>query len=183
MESHAGTPAWGGNKGGGKKEGWRAEEGSFPSAGCGVEGGRDEFSGRPQFGHIALRHAADVAVLENATTCPFHQFADGLLLGCGNASCCCQDLVAKLIESQTCSRPVTIVVGRRRAGPVGGWLARSVPAMLRVSFLSSRATPTPPAQQNGHPRQVLQLLSGDQRGGTPSFEDGSPSSVTATWPV
>jgi hypothetical protein len=47
MQSHAGTPAWGGNWGGRKKERWRAEEGSIPSAGYGVEGGRYEFSGRP----------------------------------------------------------------------------------------------------------------------------------------
>jgi hypothetical protein len=46
MQSYAGTPAGRGSWGRDKKDSWRAEEGSFPSAGCGVEGGRNEFSGR-----------------------------------------------------------------------------------------------------------------------------------------
>ena len=41
--------------------------------------------------------------LNDATTCPFHHFADGLLLGRGNAPCRRQELVAKLVESRTSS--------------------------------------------------------------------------------
>ena len=102
MQSHAGTPTWGGNWGGGKKEGWRAEEGSFPSAGCAVEGGRHEFSGRPQLGGIGFRHTADVTVLEGTATCPFNYFADRLLLGRGYAPGRRQELIAELIESGSC---------------------------------------------------------------------------------
>ena len=157
---------------------------------CQVAGRNDQVRGRSQLRGISLRHAANIAVFEGTAACPLNHFTDGLLPGRGHEPCRCQELVAKLVESRTSRRPVTVVVGRRRGGPVGGWLARSVPAMLRVSFLSCRATPTPPAQQNGHPRQVLQLLSGDQRGGTPSFEDGwpdeppwtgQPSIIYAAW--
>ena len=35
-----------------------------------------------------------------ATTCPFDNFADGLLLGRGNAACRCQEIVARLAESR-----------------------------------------------------------------------------------
>ena len=101
MQSRAGTPAWGGNWGGGKKEGWRAEEGSFPSAGCGVESSRDEFCGRPQLRDIRFGHAADVAVLEGTAACPFDHFGDGLLLACGNAPCRSQELVTQLVERGT----------------------------------------------------------------------------------
>ena len=101
MQSRAGTPAWGGNSGGGKKEGWRAEEGSFPSAGYGVEGRRDEFCGRPQFRDIRFGHTADIAVLECAAARPFDHFGDGLLLGCGNTACHCQELIAELVERGT----------------------------------------------------------------------------------
>ena len=102
MQSRAGTPAWGGNWGGGKKEGWRAEEGSFPSAGCGVEGRRDEFCGGPQLRDIRFGHAADVTVLKCAAARPFDHFGDGLLLSCGNAPCRSQELVTQLVERRNC---------------------------------------------------------------------------------
>ena len=102
MQSHAGTPTWGGNWGGDKKDGWRAEEGSFPSVGCGMEGGRDEFSGSAQLGGVGFRHTADVTILEGTATCPFDHFSDGLLLGCGHTACHCQELVAELVEPGSC---------------------------------------------------------------------------------
>ena len=39
--------------------------------------------------------------LNTASTCPFHHFTDGLLLGRGNASCRCQELIAKLVKART----------------------------------------------------------------------------------
>ena len=102
MQSRAGTPAWGGNWGGGKKEGWRAEEGSFPSVGCAVEGGRDDFGGRTQLWDIRFGHTADVTVLKCAAARPFDHFGDGLLFGCGHTTCHCQELIAELVESGCC---------------------------------------------------------------------------------
>jgi len=102
MQSHAGTPARGGNWCGGKKEGWRAEEGSFPSEGCAVECGHDEFSGRPQLRDILFGHTTDVTILKCAGACPFDHFSDGLLLSCGHTACHCQELIAELVESGSC---------------------------------------------------------------------------------
>ena len=97
------------------------------SASCAGDGRRHEFSGRSQLRGIGLRHAADIAVLEGAATCPFHHFADALLLGRGNAPCGRKELVPELIEPGTCDRSVTIVVTGCWGGPLGGRLSRSVP--------------------------------------------------------
>jgi hypothetical protein len=70
-------------------------------------------SGCLPLGHIGLRHAANIAVLEGASTGPLDHFTDSLLLGRGNAARRCQELVVKPVEPRTSRRPVTIVVGRR----------------------------------------------------------------------
>jgi hypothetical protein len=66
---------------------------------CASETRRHEFSRSPQLRGIGPRHAADIAVLEDAATCPFNHFTDGLLFGCGYASCSRQELVAELVET------------------------------------------------------------------------------------
>jgi hypothetical protein len=50
-----------------------------------------------------------------------------LLLGCGPTAYHCQKLVAELVESRTCSRPVAIVGCRRRGGLTGAWFGKPVP--------------------------------------------------------
>jgi hypothetical protein len=97
------------------------------SASCAGYGRRHEFSGRPQLRGIGLRHAADIAVLEGAATCPFHHFADALFLSRGNAPCRGKEFVTKLVEPGTCGRSVTIDVTGCWGGPLGGRLSRSVP--------------------------------------------------------
>ena len=69
------------------------------SVSCAGDAGGHEFGGRPQLRGIGLRHAADIAVLEGATTCPFHHFGDGLLLRRSDAPCRRQEFIPKLIES------------------------------------------------------------------------------------
>jgi hypothetical protein len=69
------------------------------SARCANEGRRHEFGGRSQFRTVSLRHAANIAVLEGASTGPLDHFTDGLLLGRGDSPCRCQELVAKLVEA------------------------------------------------------------------------------------
>ena len=96
-------------------------------AGCASEGRGNELSGRSQLRDIGLPHAAHVTVFEGASTSPFYHFANGFLLGRGKAPCRRQELVAELVESRTCSRPVAIVGRWRRGGLTGVWFGKSVP--------------------------------------------------------
>ena len=97
----AGAPGGGGCGGGDHKLGQGGEERGTRSEMCATDGRRDEICGRPELRTIGLRHAANIPVLEDTTTCPFHYFTDSLLLVCGYAPCRCQELVPELIESQT----------------------------------------------------------------------------------
>ena len=82
----------------------------FRSASCAGDGRRHEFSGRSQLRRIDLRHATDVAVLEGAPTCPFHHFADALLLGRGNAPCGRKELVPEPNNSVPPARGTEVYV-------------------------------------------------------------------------
>src|SRR5208282_3688121 len=109
------------------------KERTSQSASCAGNGRRHEFSGRSQLPCIDLRHATDIAVLERTATCPFHHFADALLLGRGNAPCRRKEFVTELIEPGTCGRSVTVVVNGRWGGALGGRLGRSVPASRGIA--------------------------------------------------
>ena len=95
----------------------------FQSARCASNGRCYEFRGRSQLWDISLRHSADVAILEHATACPFHYFANRSLLGRGNTSCRCQELVPKLVEPGTA---VAIVGRRRRVSFTDAWFGKPV---------------------------------------------------------
>ena len=85
---------------------------------CAGEPRSHEFCGCPQPRRIGLRHAADVAVLEGASTGPFHHFADRLLLGVATRRAAVRNSLRSWLNPELAADPLPLLLRRRRGGPV-----------------------------------------------------------------